>query len=431
MKLFVPSITITTLSFITFFLDPLVGERFSYGIAVILAVIMNDVVATSMMPVTSSTILMDYVSMMCLIFAILSLGETGFVLNLYHRTDKNWFHALMPVGGYKVYREFIRKIRLYKIPKHGRPSAVGEVPIPRDRKGIFRLQLYREIFFSLDKNHSGELELQEIEAFALSVLGFHEEGADARNEVLDKVDLGKNGRLNFDEFVAFCERNIEGLEDIHHLTKMLRGYVRALDRQGIAIREMWKRRALMVDTVCRIAIPLGYMVSLIYILTLDERSIEDVEGEDDRKSQWLIKTSGFWVVGACCLMYFFYVVFRCLKRTKKNNSMSPGEHGIMDSIKPVRSTKDVNGDKVPGGSDKAVAPAGQAPRLLSTNEKCPPEAGEVDRMLQEELEEQKKEADQNAKKNEAVENNPEQIPAEPTVEDNGNADDDSKNADED
>jgi hypothetical protein len=365
---------------------------------------MNDVVATSMMPVTSSTILMDYISMICFIFAVLSLGETGLVLNLYHRTDRNWFHALMPIGGYKVYRELIRKIRLYRTPADQHPGHVVEVAIPHNRKGIFRLQLYREIFFSLDKNHSGELELMEVEAFALSVLGYHEGGADSRREVLDKVDLGKNGRLNFDEFVAFCEQNLEEKEDISHLTKMLRGYVRAIDREGIAIREMWKRRAIMVDTVCRIAIPLGFILSLIYILTRDENDLEEIESEDDRQTQWLIKTSGFWVVGFACLMYFLYVVFRCLKRTRKPNSMTPGDHGIMDAFKPVRSmTKDTNGNEKPReGGDKEEDKSALEAGARQFSPAIPPEQGEVDRMLQEELqrEEQKKEAEKNAKKNE-------------------------------
>jgi len=172
---------------------------------------------------------------------------------------------------------------------------------------------------------------------------------------------------------------------------------------------MWKRRAIMVDTVCRIAIPCGYAVSLIYILSMDEKTLEENEGPDDRKTQWLIKTSGFWIVGAACLLYFLYVLYRCLMRTKKNNAMNPEEKGIMHAFKPARSMKDADGNKVPESSDKAAAPAGQ------WQAKCPPEAGEVDRMLQEEVDKQKKEAEENAEKDAAPENNPGQIPAEPTV----------------
>jgi hypothetical protein len=364
------------------------GERLAFGVTVILAVTMNSVVASAMMPVTSATILMDYINMICLLFSILSLVETGLVLNLYHRTDRNWFHALMPIGGYKVYREFIRKVRLYRTPSSARPASVPEVEVPHNHKGIFRLQLYREIFFSLDKNHSGELEFMEVEAFALSVLGYHEEGAQARNEVLDKVDLGSNGRINFDEFAAFCEQNIEEKDDIRHLTKMLRGYVRAIDREAVAIKEMWKRRAIMVDTVCRIAIPLGFVVSLIYIFSLDEKSLEDVE--TDRKAQWLMQTSGFWIVAACLLVYFFYVVFRCVTKTRKKNSMTPGDHGIKHAFKPV-------------------GPAGQPQELKrapsARNLKCPPQATDIDRMLKEELEEQKKVAEKSAQKDSAAEKN--------------------------
>jgi hypothetical protein len=97
-KLFLPSIAITFVSFLTFFLDPTTGERLGFGMAVILAVIMNDVVATSMMPVCEATVLMDYVSLICLVFAVFSLIETGLVLNLYFRADRSWLHFFSATG---------------------------------------------------------------------------------------------------------------------------------------------------------------------------------------------------------------------------------------------------------------------------------------------------------------------------------------------
>jgi hypothetical protein len=255
--------------------------------------------------------------------------------------------------------------------------------------------LYREIFFALDKNHSGELDLVEFEAFALSVLGHSADGAQAAHAAMDKFDLAGNGRLNFMEFVSFCEMNIMEMDSLSHLTKMLRGYVRASDRQGLAIREMWKRRSLMVDTICRVAIPLGFVLSLMYVLSLDEKQLAKVEGEDDRDTQWLINTSGFWVVGACCVIYLFYVVFRCLRRFPKKNSLMAEQHGIKDAFAPIviqsmESIQTAQSRDRPGTNERQSSPEGSdkaAPKRPSESlgeaAKYPPEPGEIDQLLRE------------------------------------------------
>jgi len=308
MKLFVPGISITLVSFLTFWLDPLVGERLSFGIAVILAVTMNDVVATEMMPVCDAVLLMDYVSSICLIFAIVSLIETAIVLNLYHRTDRSWFHALMPVGGYKLYRDIIRCFKTVRNPDRKSCKEIQPVEVPGDRRGLFRLQLYREIFFSLDKNHSGELEMPEVESFAMAVMG--NAGETAVLNALDQFDANRNGRLNFDEFVTFCEMNIQDLHDVNNLSKLLRGYVRAIDREEPTIREMWKGRAIMVDTISRVTIPAGYVLSLLVVFLKDEAGLQDIMSNDKRVSQWLLKSCGFYPVLGVTFLYFIYWLYR-------------------------------------------------------------------------------------------------------------------------
>jgi len=324
-KLFFPSITITCISFWNFWMDPTIGERLGFGIAVILAVTMNDVVATEMMPVTESSLLMDYISLICLIFAVASLVETAVVLNVYHRTDKDWFTAFMPVGAYKVYREWKRKcVRLCKRKQGGDPPVPCE--IPGDRRGLFRLQLYKEIFFALDKNHSGELELGEIEAFALAIMG-QAAGHDKVVEALDHFDASGNGRLNFDEFVTFCEQHIQERDDINMLTKLLRGYVRAVDREELTIQEMWKGRANMIDTISRFAIPLGFFMSLAMVFRMKQEDLEEISGEGGRASQWGVKMSGFGIFVGCCVLYVMYWACRARRRrgSKKSPSMSAEE----------------------------------------------------------------------------------------------------------
>jgi hypothetical protein len=397
MKLFLPSISITMLSFAAFFSDPFIFERLQFGVVVILANLMNDVTAMEMMPVTSTAILMDYVSMICLIFAVVSLAESGLALNLYFRTDRSCFHALMPVGAYKVYREMIRRLRLYLTPKDSHPEGHPQADIPTGRKGVFRVMLYREIFFALDKNHSGELDLVEFESFALSVLGFAAEGAQTAQATIDQFDVKGNGRLNFEEFVAFCEVNIKEKVDMSHLTKMLRGYVRAIDRENIAIRDMWKRRAIMVDTISRCGIPAGFLGSLLYVINLDEKDLEEIQSADKRESQWLISTSGLWVTAACCLIYLFYVIYRRFRRVPKKEKMIPAVHGIKDAFTPIQ-IQELKADK----PEIAPTPLKNYPT---------PDPGEVDRLLKEALEEEEA-----AQKEEA-----DQIPNDPNMQEQGNA----------
>jgi len=307
MKLFIPSIAITLVSFATFWLDPDCGERLGFGIAVILAVTMNDVTATSMMPICDSVVLMDYISMICLIFAIFSLWETVVVSNLYFRNDKNWFMAFCPVGGYRIYREIGRKWRHCWRPKNPEGFEVQPQEIPEtDRKGLLRLQLYKEIFFSLDRNHSGELEVFEVESFALAVVG---SGSDVVTS-LDKFDASQNGRLSFDEFTTFCEMNIKEKDNIALLTKLLRGFVRGIDRERASLKIMWKTRAIMVDTFSRLGIPIGYIMSISMVFSMDQADLKEMMGNESRDKQWMMKTFGFYPLIGVTVCYCLFTAWQ-------------------------------------------------------------------------------------------------------------------------
>lgn len=354
MKLFIPTITITLVSFLTFWLDPLTGERLNFGVTVILAVIMNDVVATTMMPVTDQTVLMDYISMICLLFAIGSVFETVVVLNLYFRDDKNWLHAFLPVGSYKLYRS---TMRFWKNCLKGKSEADEEVKpegVPETREGLFRLQLYKEIFFSLDKNHSGELELIEVEGFALSVLGDKISPAEAC-DILDRFDYSGDGRLDFDEFVTFCEQNIHEKDNIDLLTKLLRGFVRSHDREEESITEMWKNRAILVDTLCRFSIPPGFAVSLGRAFSMTEKDLEDQSGEEQRGSQWMMKLSGVFVLVGVAFLYVCFCIYRAY--SQPNDAKTPRARM---SLIEARSAKEIARAGSAGVPEVAVSNGEQA-----------------------------------------------------------------------
>ena len=61
-KLVLPSVVLTVLSFIAFFMDPDTGERLGFGITMILAMLASDITASGMMPVCNEKTFMDYLS---------------------------------------------------------------------------------------------------------------------------------------------------------------------------------------------------------------------------------------------------------------------------------------------------------------------------------------------------------------------------------
>jgi len=323
-KLFLPSIMITLVSFWTFWMDPAIGERLGFGITVMLAVITNDIVATEMMPITDASLLMDYVSLICYLFSMCGLVESAVVLNLYYRCDHDWQQAMMPLGAYKVYREMIRMCQRCRRGGQGE-DVVQPIEIPADKKGLFRLQLYKEIFFSLDKNHSGELELPEMEAFGAAVMGA-KLGDIPIGVALDRFDANGNGRLSFDEFITFCENNIQEKNDVSMLARLLRGYVRAIDREEIAISEMWKGRAYTVDTISRFAVPLAFFISLIAVFSKDEADLQSRVGPSKRVDQWSLKLCGFLFPVCVTAVYWLYTVCRSWSNRRgksKSGSLDP------------------------------------------------------------------------------------------------------------
>merc|ERR1712137_361035 len=72
-KLVIPQVFMGILSFIPYYMSPECGERLGFGITLVLAILTTDVISMGMQPVCNETLLMDYVTRLCLIFCILSL----------------------------------------------------------------------------------------------------------------------------------------------------------------------------------------------------------------------------------------------------------------------------------------------------------------------------------------------------------------------
>jgi hypothetical protein len=333
-KLFIPGISLTFLAFGAFWLEPSVGERLGFGMAVILAVIMNDVVAMTMMPICDATLLMDYISLVCFLYAVGALIESCIVLNLYFRTDRTWFLAFMPPGSVTLWEDMCRTISQWrgKQPLESPP----ESPPLEGRAGLLRMQLYKETYFSLDRNNSGSLDMAEVHTFGQSVLSAKKGGKSVEEQLL-LFDADGDGKLNFAEFTNFLECSMKNKDDIDLLTKLLRGFIRATDREFEAICEMWRTRATTIDTICRVGVPFGYFLALGIILTRTEADLQAIQGRDSIPSQWVLKSWGFVPFIILVFMYAAYCMYRCRKpgnaqKTAEAATAGGGGAGSMDEI---------------------------------------------------------------------------------------------------
>eukprot|EP00929_Paragymnodinium_shiwhaense_P090492 TRINITY_DN50681_c0_g3_i1.p1 TRINITY_DN50681_c0_g3~~TRINITY_DN50681_c0_g3_i1.p1 ORF type:complete len:1004 (+),score=219.76 TRINITY_DN50681_c0_g3_i1:165-3176(+) len=84
MKLIMPQLAMAALSLITYFMQADTGERLTFGITLVLAVVTTDIVATELMPVCEEALLMNWISWLSLFFCVLSLFESAVVLFLFY-----------------------------------------------------------------------------------------------------------------------------------------------------------------------------------------------------------------------------------------------------------------------------------------------------------------------------------------------------------
>jgi hypothetical protein len=288
-KLVIPSVMLTCVSFLTFWMDPIIGERLSFGITTILAMYANEITAIDMMPVCNEKVLMDYMSIVAMLFGVVSLVETGVVLFLYNQQAETWAEVLMPSFIRPFYDQFLKvqRNRRWAARDQGKPAASDSA----DRQGSLgsngsekkkmmlkdtqnlhaRRNLYRQAFFCIDANFSGTLSLKELDQFGKFMLG-QKWNPQAAEEFLSLYDTSKDGELDFDEFVAFCETcvlNENGGDDIEHAQRMVTGYLAFKDRQAKALELRWKTRALSVDYFARWTIPLGFFLALARLFAMD------------------------------------------------------------------------------------------------------------------------------------------------------------------
>jgi hypothetical protein len=104
LKLVVPQVAFNLISWITYFMDPNVGERLGFGITLILAVTAQDFVAAQFMPVCDDVLLLNFITWICQAFVSFALLESGLVLFLYHLNLLYWTD-LLPRCVRRVYKK--------------------------------------------------------------------------------------------------------------------------------------------------------------------------------------------------------------------------------------------------------------------------------------------------------------------------------------
>jgi len=302
-KLIIPSVMLTCVSFLTFWMDPVIGERLAFGITTILAMYANEITAVDMMPVCDEKVLMDYMSIVAMLFGVVSLLETGVVLFLYNQTVQTWGEVFMPAWLRPIYDKIYLSIQTKQAADRrardgtsladqpssaerstsmGSDGSAKEKLVLKDTQNHHaRRNLYRQAFFVIDTNYSGTLSLKEMDLFGKFMLG-QKWNVQAALDFLNKFDTSKDGALDFDEFVAFCEMCLtDGDDNIDHIERMVTGYLAFRDRQDAATVQMWKARALKVDYFARWTIPLGFFLSLARLFNITMGEFKEMNENSD------------------------------------------------------------------------------------------------------------------------------------------------------
>lgn len=366
-----PGIMLVIVSWITFWMDPAVGERLNYGMIVFLAMIANMVTANSLMPICNEKTVMDYVSIINLWFTALALLETGLVLHLYYLEADSWTEALTP----RWFR-LMMKSSMYKMVKGERTNMAKQDKASKSYSGkegvkrsssvvaeasdteesLVRKQMYRQIFYVLDDTHNMMLDVEELEEFGQIMTGGHFSKALAMKWLM-QIDQNCDGTLDLEEFVWFCDKHLVKTDDILRFKQITQGFLEIMDRKAAARVHMWQTRARVIDRFARYLIPLGYFLFLGLLFT---KSRETLEKEMlDVPAQMPLFIIGFVPLFVAVFLYTVYGAFYMLK-VKQQQSMILTQSPMLKGLKApgaVPKAKAKPGDELPAALTGAPAPS--------------------------------------------------------------------------
>jgi len=292
---------------------------------------------------------MDYLSNAFLLFGSLSLIESGFVLYTYQLNCDSWAEALFPQWVRRAMTMRLSWKSCCNFSKSGRGKKKSEEMVnDGDKDYQLRRQLYHQIFYAIDCDFNGTLQLEEIDEFGYFISGNKWNMEQAR-QYMYEIDLNWDGVLDYEEFAFFCEESLlkKYKGDTNTLKQMIKGFLVILEKKFEARRLMWKYRARQIDQFCRYAIPPGFGFFLLLISTISEEKLEEIQL--DVSSQTALIMSGLFpimfITGAYAVFMFGrqFVVDKGKevqsRLFKHNSSNHPDPMGAAASGKSDKSPK--------------------------------------------------------------------------------------------
>eukprot|EP00746_Dinoflagellata_sp_MGD_P007037 gnl/MRDRNA2_/MRDRNA2_113903_c0_seq1.p1 gnl/MRDRNA2_/MRDRNA2_113903_c0~~gnl/MRDRNA2_/MRDRNA2_113903_c0_seq1.p1 ORF type:complete len:615 (-),score=86.54 gnl/MRDRNA2_/MRDRNA2_113903_c0_seq1:16-1824(-) len=407
-------------------MNPAIGERLGFAITVILAMLAQKITASGLMPVCNFRVHLEYLNIVSMLFGAVSVLETGVVLYLYHQEAENWIELLIPdqiehfIAARVMKRQqhskmqkrkslqqtlSTRKVSTLARSRTGTTLSRVSTPLMEKRastisqvqkKGDSRIrkQLYRQLFFVLDKDFSGKLNIEEIADFLETVGVEHSNTAemeassgDSHNlmfadlahlenlaRFMEVYDVNADASLDFEEFCQFCDIEFAVHGDIGKIEKIINGFLQVVDRRRQTRVAMWQARALFVDQFARWTIPGGFLLFLIWLYNLDSEDLRELY--ENSSYQALFILSG--VVPVSCVLCAFLIAFalqsawqRACKRRKHNGDERSSNLGIIseDREHGMADCRDGAVDRGDGAADRENGAAdsrdGEADRLNS------------------------------------------------------------------
>lgn len=336
LKLIVPAVLLTWLSFAAFFMSPATGERLGFGVTVILAMFALDITAASMMPMCNEKLQIDYLHLVCLAFTCSSLLETAVVLYMYHQVSETIVEAFIPNIFIKVFagkwRELFRRRRHPKVKK-------DDVPLHERSQGLlYRRSLYRQVFDVLDENCDGSIYVSAVDDFLKYLLGPDWSQRDGEGWIFVE-SRQKDYLMREPAFLELCEFHLtdtRGSPVIDHLPDMVNYWITSQGRYKERIIGRWRRRALEVDWIARWAFPLSFVVWLICFAILETEDMAHIT-KDNPSVSYLFPL--MWMPFVALLYAFAYFSMWVMRKYQDNEpwpawfERSFSVHGSRVSVK--------------------------------------------------------------------------------------------------
>jgi Ca2+-binding EF-hand superfamily protein len=413
-KLILPGIGLTFVTFLTFWMSPDIGERLGFVSTMILAMIAQEITATSYMPVCNFRLFYDYISIVSLMFGAVCVVETGVVLYLHHQVAENWTELFLPewvidrlaLLAMRQKKDTMgKRVKLKRQMTGSNKTGSQKTPhaklsnnskAPKAAKGTkaemhirIKKQLYRQLFFLLDTDFDGHLDLDEIADFLETVGAEHsaDHSKDNRGnssshslsfaggirsemfqnliEFMELYDKNGDSLLEFDDFCKFCDSEFAAHDDIELIEKIVRGVVQVAERQKETRVAMWQQRALVVDQFSRCCFPVGYVIFLIWLYSMDNEDFQYLMENGSYQAFFLFVGMTPYCFAILVCLTSILVSF-CLAFRRKRRVANADAFDAFGDISPV----------VPAADEMDEVPENEHPKSSNTPEPQTPGPGD-------------------------------------------------------